>query len=519
MNGLSAPDWAVVAVYFLAVAAVGILVSRGQRSTRDYFLGGRSLPWWAAALSIIATETSAVTIIGFPAAAFEHDWRLLQLFAGFVLGRVFLAAVFVRVFYRAEHVTVYGFLADRFGESARAVSAVLFLCGRVVASGVRLFAGALAVEAATGLGTGKVIVALAAIGTVFTLLGGIRAVVWTDVILGLTFLLGGALSAVFLLDAIPGGLEAVFASPELAVKTRVFHLDRGIADSGGLVCGLIGGFVLTLATHGTDQDVAQRMIACRDSRSGGLSVLGSAALIVPLATLFLAVGTLLWFHTRLGSPGYEIPADLKELYPVFIVRALPVGLAGLVMAGLLAASLSSFTSVLNALAATTIGDFYRPLLSGGRTGRTGPPRAEAHFVRASRIATLLWAAALVAVAAAFIGSQANLIELALKALNYFHGALLGAFLLGMLTGRGTSRSVVAGMLASVPVVLLLQLRQFVDAPGTAPGTLQGWIEGLSSGTREAIQTAVPDVAWPYWIVISTAVTLAVGALGRASKGR
>jgi SSS family transporter len=508
---LSPLDWTVVGLYLLGVACVGFVVGRRQESTKDYFLGGRSIPWWAATLSIIATETSAVTFIGFPRAAYAGDWSIAQLFIGFVFGRIFLALVFVRVFYRSEHVTVYGFLADRFGQVSRTVAATLFVLGRLIASGVRLFAGCLAVHVATGIDVESIIVAVGVFGGAFTLLGGIRAVVWTDVILGLTLLAGGLISLFYLLGEIPGGLNTVLESPRLAEKTAVFFADTGIDSAKGLVCGLVGGFVLTLATHGTDQDIAQRMLTCRNSRSGSLSVIGSAVLLLPLVFLFLAVGTLLWFFMQHGDPSFEEPPanKLNQIFPLFLVHELPKGLAGLVMAGLLAAALSSFTSVLNALAATTIGDFYKPLMSRRRE----PARTEEHYVNVSRIATAFWGLVLIGAAIAFVGSGDSIIGLALKVLTYSYGGLLGAFTLGILTKRGSDASVVAGMLASVPVVLLLQLRQWVDAPASAPGVLTTSFEEMSIATRMVIQSGIPNIGWPYWIVIGTALTMAIGALG------
>ncbi len=503
---LSALDWAVVALYLAGVAGLGFWIGRKQQSTRDYFLGGRSLPWWAAAISILATETSAVTFIGFPAAAFNGDWTLLQIFTGFVFGRLFLAFVFVRVFYEREYVTVYGFLADRYGEKTRTLAAVLFLLGRVIASSVRLYAGCLAIQIATGLPIEIIIGVVGLVGGGFTLLGGIKAVVWTDVVLGLTLVVGGLASVLFIVGAIPGGLDGVIGHEAFAEKIRAIQFDQSLSDAKGIIAGLLGGFVLTLATHGTDQDIAQRMLTCRDSRGGRLSVIASAVLILPLVVLFLSVGTLLWMYFDAGQAGFDRPDDANHVFPLFIVHELPVGLAGLVMAGLLAAALSSFTSVLNALAATTIGDFYRPLVS-----RRGA-RSEEHYVSASRVATAIWAIALIGGAIAFVGSQKSIIDLALAVLTYFYGGLLGAFLLGMLTKRGSDRSLVVAMLVSSPVVLILQFRQWVAAPKNAPGALQSWIQGFAPETIQAVQDWIPDIAFPYWIVISTTITMTIGAL-------
>ena len=506
---LSVIDWSLVVLFLLGVGAVGFRASGNQSTTRDYFLGGRSIPWWAASLSIIATETSAVTFIGIPAAAFAGDWTLLQLFTGFAIGRVFLALVFVKAFYKREYITVYGLLAERFGERTRLLSALLFLAGRVVGSAVRLYAGCLAVRIALGTDSIEtVIIALGLCGAAFTLKGGIKAVVWTDVILGITLLAGCLVSCAWILASLPTDAGSIAAVLEgLPEKLSLIHLDTALTDAGGLIAGLLGGMVLTLATHGTDQDIAQRMLTCRDARGGQLSVLGSAVLIVPLIALFLALGTLLWAWHKTGAAGYMAPIDNNELFPLFIVTDLPPGLAGLVMAGLLAAALSSFTSVLNALSATTVADIYRPFAE-----RRGD-HSDAHYMKISRAATLLWTVLLIGLAIAFVGSQDNIVNLALKVLTYFYGGLLGAFLVAILTNRGSGPSVMAGMLASVPIVLLLQLRQFTDHHETAPGLLQGWLKNLGPGTHATLLW-VPDIAWPWWIILGTLTSFIIGCLGK-----
>lgn len=505
--GLSMIDWSLVALFLLGVGAVGFRCAGSQSTTRDYFLGGRSIPWWAASLSIIATETSAVTFIGVPAAAFAKDWTLLQLFAGFAIGRVFLALVFVKAFYRREYITVYGLLAERFGKRTRLLSALLFLAGRVVASAVRLYAGCLAVKIALGTDSIEtVIICLGLFGAAFTLTGGIKAVVWTDVILGITLLAGCLLSSAWIIAAYPEAAGSILDLEGLSLKLERVRLDTSISDAGGLFAGLLGGMVLTLATHGTDQDIAQRMLTCKDARGGQLSVLGSAVLILPLISLFLALGTLLWAWHEAGAAGYAVPENKNELFPLFIVTDLPPGLAGLVMAGLLAAALSSFTSVLNALSATTVADLYRPF------AEKGGDHGEAHYLKISRISTLLWTILLIGLAIAFVGSQDNIVKIALKVLTYFYGGLLGAFLLAILTNRGNGPSVMLGMLASVPMVLLLQLRQFTENPETAPGALQGTLENLSPGIRQGI-LSLPDIAWPWWIIIGTLTTFIIGYIG------
>ncbi len=518
-GGFSALDWTVVAAFLAAVLVLGLKAAGRQRSTRDYFLGDRSLPWWAVALSIIATETSAATYIGTPGIAYRGSWHFLQMALGFVLARVFIALFVLKVYYRAEVVTVYGFLRSRFGEGARSIAALLFLAGRVVGSGVRLYAACIALRVAAGwTGDRETLLAIAALGTLalaYTLLGGIKAVVWTECVLGTTFLLGGLLAAGLILAKIPGGLGAAASLPEFADKVRVLHLSPPegagwLSSAQPLWIGLTGGFVLSLATHGTDQDMVQRMLTCPDARRGGMSLIASALLMLPMTVVFLAVGSLLYFYHSLvpaaKPPGVTNPDDY---FLLFIAREIPPGLAGLVLAGLFAAAVSSHTSVLNALASTSIADFYRPHLRPGATER--------HYLLASRAFTAAWGIVLVLVASAFIGSAKNVLDLALGTLTYFYGSLLGVFILGIFTRRGSSASATAGMLAAVPVVLILQLRDFLEKADQAPTAARAVLGALPAGAKEALRDCVPLLAWPLWIVVGTAITLAIGALSPARK--
>lgn len=513
-EGLSSPDHAIVAAFLLTVLGVGLRVSRkGESSAQDFLLARRSLPWWAATLSIIAAETSAVTYIGTPRMAFEGDWSFLQLVLGFALGRVFLAAFLVPVLARRDILTVYGYFEERFGGSVRTVAACLFVCGRAAGSAVRLYAGCLAVEVATGFPLTASVLLLAAFALLYTWLGGLRAVVWTDVLLGLSLLAGGAVSAVWLAAGTPGGFAALLSDPEIAAKTTVIRGGWSLGAPNVLAAGLLGGFFLTLATHGTDQDVIQRVLSSRGRRGASLSIFGSAVLILPLMALFLSVGTLLYARCRAHPPGYPLPANRDHLFPVFVVRELPPGIAGLVMAGLAAAAVSSFASVVNALAATVANDFYRPLRA--RRGRD-PSNRELYSV--SRAATLFWGAALAGLALSFHGSSDNVLNLALKVLTYFYGALLGAFLLAAFTRRGSPASLVAGMLASVLAVGILQVQQFVADPALAPASVRAALEVLPSACARWVRESVPAVAWPYWIVAGTAVSFSIGALGSKPRG-
>lgn len=510
-GGLTSLDGAVIGGYLLVVLGVGLHSARkGERSTQGFFLARSTLPWWAAALSIIAAETSAVTYIGTPRMAFEGDWSFLQLVMGFSLGRVFLAFFLIPILAEREILTLYGYFEQRFGGAARAVAAFLFVCGRTLGSAVRLYAGCLALEVATGFPLGTSVLLLASFALLYTWLGGLRAVVWTDVLLGLGLLAGGLVSVSCLAVSLPPG--QIFGNPEILAKTRIVHPGCNLGAPDTLVAGLLGGFFLTMGTHGTDQDVIQRVLACRGRRGGSLSILGSALFILPLMALFLCAGTLLHAHYRIHPPPYPLPENRDHLFPVFIVRQLPAGFAGLAMAGLLAAAVSSFASVINALAATAASDFYRPL----RTALGNRP-SEREMFTFSKAATLAWGAILGGLALSFRGSSDNVLNLALKVLTYFYGALLGTFLLAAFTRRGNATSVVAGMIASVCAVMALQLQQFLADPKIAPAGARAALDLLPEGWACWIRNGIPQIAWPYWIVLGTAVAFAIGALGPSKR--
>ena len=516
LAALSGIDWVIIGAYLLAILLVGLYASGHQTSTRDYFLGDRQIPWWAVTLSIVSTETSAVTYIGLPGRAYDGNWDVLQLVIGFVFGRLFLAAFFVRAFYDFDVITVYSYLERRFGNTTRIVAALFFLAGRMLASGARLFAACLAVSIASGMRIELAMLILGAFGIGYTLIGGIRSVIWTDCILGLTFIIGGVVSIGFLVGAIDGGVGAILQHQAFAEKFRVFSLGLSteatsswagfFASTEPLAIGVVGGFFLTLATHGTDQDLVQRMLTCRDSRSGSKSLIGSAVVVPPLYVLFLTIGSLLYFAHVFNPELRPLGVDRADRYfPDFIVEHVPIGVAGLLFAGVFAAALSSLTSVLNAIASTLIADFYRPLIRKGAS--------EEHYLHASRIATGLAGIALVAVAYLFTGGTTGVFDLAMKALTYFYGALLGVFLLAIFTKRGSPLSTVIGMGTAVPATLLLQLRAFVEAPTRAPDVVRGWVESIPTAWSDSIRSWVPLLAWPLWIVVGAACAFAIGVLG------
>jgi solute:Na+ symporter, SSS family len=482
MDGL---DFLAIALYGAAVLALGIGAGRGHQSTAELVLGGRRLPTWAVGLSTVATELSAATFIGVPHAAYTGDWSYLQLAFGALAAKLLIARRVIPLYYRLRVVTVYGFLEGRFGPGARLACALCFTGGRVLASGVRLFIAALAFSVAAGVSLEAAIVACGAVAGVYTLVGGIRAVVWTDVLQGAVFVAAAGLLLAAVTAAAPGGLAGLLDWAGANGRTQVFHVAPWLALSDGrsVATAFAGGFFLTLATHTTDHDMVQRLLTTRDGRAGARALVGSALANFPLTALFLAIGTgLAHFY---ATPHAYPPGDPARILPTFAIHELPSGARGLVFAGLFAAAMSSLDSAVCALATTWITDI-RP--AGGDDASS-----VVRLRRASLVFTLLLIGAALGMAAYHRAlaeragaAPVSLVDLALSAMTVLYGGLLGVFAVGLAgESRGSDASARAGLAAGAVVGLAL----FVH-PVVLGGT---WI------------------AWAWWIPIGAAVTALVVA--------
>jgi SSS family transporter len=473
---LSPLDYVVLASYLALVAAIGLWAGRGQKSTKDYFLGGRAIPWWAAGLSILATETSVLTFIGVPTQSLRGDWTYLQLAFGSALARLVVAWVLIPAYYKAKVVTVYDYLARRFGAMSRNLASALFLVGRVLGSGVRLYGAAIALVLVTDLGFPAAIAAIATVAALYTLLGGLRSVVWTDVLQGAMLVGGAIISIVFLLKGT--GLGVSEAMARLAASTtdaghsklRLLDLSLDPRLSYTLFAGLIGSGLLTLSTHGTDQDMIQRALACRESKGGSRSLILSSLLVLPVAALFLAVGSLLWLQFG-GDAGAAALAEqlavekgladpgraFDFLFPLYVIQTLPVGVKGLIIAAIFATAMSSLDSAISALSTTAVRSVWEPYVM--------PGRKDSHYLRVARIFSVLFALLLVAVALAVWSSEGagdvrqgfGVLALGLKVLTWIFPPLLGVFLVGTLTRRGSDASNVFAICVGVAVLLFFEL--------------------------------------------------------------
>lgn len=483
---MSGFDWGVLIFYLLAVAAIGAWVGRGSKDADDFLLGGRSIPWWAALLSLVATEISAATFLGAPEQGYQRNLTYLQFAIGSITAKFVLAHFFISVYYKAGVTTVYEFLAQRFGEVSQRVTAGLFLFGRLFADGSRLFIAAITIEVVTGMPNNTSIIILALVTILYTSAGGIKAVIWTDVMQAVVLVGAGVVMLVSLFQETGLSLGQAVSELQAAKKFTLFETSSNpFKDPYNVVAAVIGGFFLTMATHGTDHDMVQRLLTCKDDAGSRRSTWMSGFIGLLVTMLFMAVGLMLFVHLNHMASDAPLAVKAGELseagknghYLLFYALAkLPQGLVGLIVAGVLAAAMSSMSSAFNAMTATFISDFYRPF-----KGEMGP----AEEVRASRIATVVFGV-LVALIALVVADfyhrnpATDLLSLALGVMTFFYGSLLGIFLVALFTkNRGSDTSNLVAAVVSTLVVFYV--------------------------------ARFTDIAWPWNIVIGTLIATAISA--------
>jgi len=473
-------DLTVVLVYLVGITWFGARFRNRQRTLHDYFLGGRRAPWWAIAFSIVSAETSMLTVIGTPALAYGGNLGFLQVVLGYLLARLVISVLLLPHYFRGEMYTAYELMRRRFGERIRRLTAVLFLVLRALAEGVRVFAISIVVSVVLGTGEVASILVIVCLTLFYTFEGGLTAVIWTEVAQMVLYLGGALLSFAVIVSMIPGGWDAVVEAASAAGKLQVFDFQfspsaRFFEQTYTFWAGIIGGCFLTTASHGTEQMMVQRLLAARSEGESRAALFASWVVIFFQFTLFLLIGVMLFVYYR--GAGLEPPQPLDRLYPQFVWEHLPVGVAGLVVAAIVAAAMANLSSALNSLASTTIMDFYRPFAE-----RLGRSRSEAEMLRLARAATLVWGLVLVG-----IGLLARhwgpVLEAGLSVASMLYGSLLGVFLLGVLTRRVGERAAMAGMSAGFAVMMYVRF-------GTA-------------------------IAWTWYVAIGTVVTFAVGAMAAA----
>src|SRR6476659_6413182 len=433
-------DYVVIAGYILAITAFGSWFARFQKTTRDYFLTGRSVPWWAICFTVVATETSTLSFIGVPAGAYAGNMTFLQLPLGYICGRFLVSLLFIPAYFRGELFTSYELLQRRFGPSVKNAAAIIFVITRTLADGIRLFATALVISVVTAVPVAWTIVLLGVAMIVYTVRGGVAAVIWTDVVQMFVYVAGALAVFLALLWQIPGGWATVVAAGDAAGKFQIFDFSLDPTRVYTFWAGLFGGIALTLATHGTDQFLVQRLLSARSARDAAKGLILSGFIVFAQFVLFLVIGVMLYTfyqHTPLLRP----LGRNDEILPLFVVSGIPQGVSGFIIAAIVAAALSPS---INALAATTVNDFYLKYVR--------PDADEHRLMRLSRHATIGWGIAQIAVALGAQWIDRSVLDAGLLLLSFAAGPVLGAFLTGVLIDRVGSAAMLWGMIGGTVVV-------------------------------------------------------------------
>lgn len=477
-------DLAVIAVYFASTVGIGIYVSRNQRTAGDYFLGARDLPAWAIMLAIVAAETSALTVISVPAVAARGDLTFLQLPMGYLVGRIAVAAWLLPGYFTGQQDTAYARLEHRFGVGTRRLTSVIFLATRLLGDGVRIYASAIPLTVLTGWSIPVSIIAMSVVTLFYTWHGGLKAVVWVDVVQLVVYVAGG-FAALWIAMDLAGGPGTVLAMASDAGKLRFIDPTFDFTHTYTLLGGLVGGGMLSAASHGTDQLIVQRLLASRSLKAAKKALIGSGIMVLFQFTLFLLIGTSIW---AAGLAPDSIPAD--QLFSRFVIAHLPTGLAGLVVAAILAAAMSTHSSAINALASSVTHDLY-----AGWTGRTDPE----HLLKVGRLWTIVWGILTTVMAVLFNmvagGGQRPVVDFALAIASITYGGLLGAFILSSRRFKVDGPAVAMAIGSAVAVMLVVFCARWL--------ALRPGLEWLLPASR---------LAWPWYVPLGTAITVSVGLL-------
>lgn len=467
MTGFTTLDLVVLIAYLAGVTAWGAWLGRGQTGGTDYFLGSRSLPWFAVMLSVVATETSTLTFLSVPGVSYAGSLVFLQLTFGYLAGRILVSTLLLPAYYAGSLTTAYELLETRFGLGARRFTSAIFMVTRLLADSVRLFATAIPLALITGWSYPMSILVIGLLTVVYTYFGGIKAVVWVDALQMSLYLFGAAVAIVAIQTVLPGGWEGALSEAASAGKLQLLDASLDPTIPYTIFAGLLGGAVFTMASHGTDQLIVQRLLTCTDLRSAQKALVGSGVVVIIQFLLFLMVGIGLWaFYDGRAFDSSD------AIFATFIVQELPPGLTGLLIAGVFAAAMSSLSSSINSLASATAYDYWAPM--------TGARDDDARILKAGKIFTLVWAGLLISGAILFIplSEGTSAVEVALGIASLVYGGLLGAFALGVLTKRPGQISATVGVIVGIGTVTLL---------------------------RDAM-------AWPWYVLVGSTVTLVAGTI-------
>ncbi len=429
-------DLSIIIVFLLAMTVYGIWQGHTNRSTGDYFLGGRNLPWIVAMLSIVATETSVLTFVSIPGIAYRGDWTFLQLAMGYILGRILVSAILLPIYFRQGVSSIYEVIGKRFGKPMQKLASIVFLITRILADGVRFLATAVVVEAVTGWPMPVAVLIIGVVTLIYTLSGGIKTVVWLDSIQFILYLAGGVLTIGFILSSLDADPASTLLSLAREGKLRIINTDTHLlSNPWAFFSAFAGGTLLSFASHGVDYMMVQRALGCKNLESAQKAMIGSGVFVFIQFSVFLLAGSLIYLYLE-----GDLNVTKDREFATFIVSYLPPGLKGLLLAGVLSAAMSTLSSSINALASSTVTD-----LLGGKAS-----------LNQSRLISFVWAAILIAIALGFDESDNAIVILGLQIASFTYGGLLSLFLLSQSKKTFHPASLAAGLMTGMGSVFLLQ---------------------------------------------------------------
>ncbi len=438
-------DFIIIIAYLIGIAVFGIISGGKQKSVKDYFLGSKVVPWWAVCFSIVAAETSTLTFISIPGLAYLTNLNFLQVTFGYLIGRIIVAFVFLPAYKKGDIKTAYAFLENRFGGKTRSFASIVFLFTRTAADGVRLFATAIPLKLMLDISYPSAIVIIAIISLIYTYTGGVKGVIWVDVIQMFIYLGGAIIAGIFLLNILPNGWDSVVSAAASVDKFSVFHwgFENGISGFFSqpytLIGGILGGAFLSMASHGTDQLIVQRLLTTKDLKSSQKAIIGSGIIVIIQFAIFLIVGVMLYAYYG------TINVKSDEIFPMFIIKVLPPGLTGIIIAGLFAAAMSTLAGSISSLSSSTMLDLYMPFF--------GKANDDKKQLLISRLFTIMWAILLIGAAMFFMSSSRAVVELALSIASFTYGGLLGTFLLGVVVKKARQEDALAGFVAGIFIMI------------------------------------------------------------------
>src|SRR6266545_4759519 len=527
MDGRLAIDSAVLLLYFVLIISIGLYMGRKEENLADFALGGRSIPWWAVLASIIAAETSAGTFFGAPGEGFTfRSYTYLQLAIVTILARILVSYIFIKPYYDYKVYSIYEYLTARFGVPTKNAASAVFMITRLLASGARLYVAAIALALAYEMISGSrpnqiqtlwiyigATIGIVVLTAIYTTFGGIKAVIWTDLIQASIMIGSGLIALGLLYFAIPGGWHEIVQRHGTFQVSDLITTGLDPAKHGWdkvksmfeteytIFAGLIGSTFITMATHGTDQDMVQRMLTAPDIRRSRRSVIFSGLADIPLAFTFLSIGLLLWVYYQ-AHPDPTLPKTPNETFCHFILYQMPVGMRGLLIAGIFATAMGSLSTALNALATSFTRDWYEPYINPGSTSQQS--------LRAVRWATVWFSVLMIVVASTtsylvIVHPNVRIIPIVLGIFGYTYGSLLGVFLCGIFTkSRGNDFGNILAMIIGFVVVAILS-------------GLPNKIAGLFGGKLYPQPAWLPVMEFPWWICFGTIVTFCVTILFKTRR--